>query len=147
MILTNVEKLAIEVFAVLLIVVGFTFYERHKGAQACITANKEAVQIQKTHNADVLKYDGSLIAAIEDSYHAAKSAPILLPPVRLCDTAPRALSRTAAAAVRPDDRPGLPRRLAPVDDPGPLSIALGRDADAQVSALQAYITRVCLGPR
>lgn len=146
--MTGLERLTLEIVAALFLVWGTVLYLEHRGAAACREADAVAVTRQEARNAAQAADDTQLIHEEAQAYAQTLSAPdpIDVPDVRLCHYPAAAVPQAAPA------RPGAPAAAAngatnpPVAEPdlGPPLVKLGRNADAQVRALQAYIREVCL---
>jgi hypothetical protein len=142
--LTKLEGILIGTIVLILIVVGFAFYFEHRGAKECKQADATAVTKQEAHNADVLKTDIATNTQIEDTLHAAEIAPITAPVVRVCYYKASPVPNSTPTAGGPDV--STPVREEPVAGPdiGRPVLTQGRNADAQIAGLQAYIAKVCL---
>jgi hypothetical protein len=144
--MTSLERTACEILAVLLLIGGFALWERHKGATACINADKAAVAEQEAHNADVLKTDAqTLNQEAIDHAKALAAAPDPTPILHCVQyITPRAVPKAAAPEPTGHAAPDLPAAVGPSFDPAPAVAKVGQAADAQVAELQDYIKKVCL---
>lgn len=144
--MTNIERIAIEVIAGIVLIWGTVLYLEHRGAQECVAADAAAVQKQETHEAVKGALDAKTINDEAQTFKNTLAAPdpIDAPHVSLCHytpstvpnpPAPRPLPHEAAPSREPDP---------PHPDVGPPLVKVGVDSDAQVRALQDYITKVCL---
>lgn len=146
--LSQFEERLIWVAIVIVIIMGFTWHERHVGAEQCIQRDQKATATQETHNAAVLAQGVTTVYQEATDYNDAISAPVARPVhVRVCESpAPSPVPDPAAAGPVSDGSPPLPGsdHAAPVpSDIGPELQAVGRDADAQIVELQDYVRRVC----
>jgi hypothetical protein len=142
----NLERIAIEVVAGLLLVWGTVMYLEHRGAAQCRAADAAAVATQEAHNAAQAATDAKTLNHEASTYHEAVSAAPAPTPALVCVrkyTAPRPLSETATAKPRNDGPTDLPKADSGGFDPGPKLTPIGREADARVTYLQSYITDVC----
>lgn len=118
----------------------------HFGGQSCRLADVTAVAKQEAHNEAQAAKDTKTINQEASTYHAAISAPTDPTPALVCVrkyAAPRPLSETATARPAHDGPTDLPASDRPGFDPGPTLTPIGREADARVTYLQAYITDLC----
>ena len=127
----------------------YTEHEREIGEQKCrdqvsialVAQQQEQLKKQVNQAADVIK--------IEDTYHEAITKPVTdAPVIRVCNDTVRtkSVSSASSASSRSDASPVVRETDTPVVtewDSAPV-IDAGRDADAQVTALQTYIREVCL---
>lgn len=142
-------RLYLEIVAAGALCIGAVLFVRHErsvGAQhESAAVNKAVLAAQEDMQRD-FDAKAKTSSTIGDTYHAALSVPVPNPPIvhwlrvpTVCaDHVPQAPATTgkthADAASGAEDPP----------NPGPLLTTVGRDADAQVQALQDYITQVCL---
>lgn len=152
------NRIAIEVVAVLGLLLGFAAWERHRGAQNCLNTNQTIIANQVSQAAVTTAVDRTHIEAEASTYADTLRQPVLL------INFPRVVClREPAPAAVPGDRPAGPERDAghrlptPPGEPLQLgageagdiaapAITVGRDANAQVKALKDYIHSVCLQP-
>lgn len=145
--MTSLERGAIEALALVLLICGFAFWERHKGAEKCVAADAAAVQKQETHNEVKAALNAQTINQEAKTYAQAVAAAPDPTPALVCVrkyAAPRPLSETATARPRNDGPTDLPKADRQGFDPGPKLTPIGIEADARVTYLQDYIQRVCL---
>lgn len=144
--MTKLETTLICVIVFILITVGFAFYFEHRGAVECKAADTAAVTKQEAHTQAQETAATVELTKEDTTYHAALAAPALPSPAIACVrvTNNRPVLPTPATASRPDASADLPKADSASFDPTPKLTPVGRDADAQVIALQAYITNVCL---
>jgi hypothetical protein len=141
------RRLLIEIVAGILAIVGFAFFERHRGAADCVADNKEAVHSQDVHNAEVHGEQSAIVQNEAKEFKDETSRPIVdAPVVRVC---PRARTMPAPSSAAPVDhgdaslRGGNQEVPTVVDWDSRPVVRAGRDADAQIKQLQDYITNVC----
>lgn len=122
----------------------------HFGGQSGKLADTAHVAQQE---AGVIKQTASDTAQINDEakhYADAQLVPVSAPAVSLCHYTPAAVPRAAAAGPLPHAAAELPAANPPNPVPGPdigrPLVSIGRDANAQVAALQDYINHVCRVP-
>lgn len=142
-------RLYLEIAAALVLCIGaglFVHHERSIGAEHESAAVNSAVLAAQEAMQRDFDAKAKTVSTIGDHFNATVSVPVLDPPVvkwlrvpTVCaDHVPQAPVTTgkthADAASGAEDPP----------NPGPLLTTVGRDADAQVQALQDYITQVCL---
>lgn len=144
--MTSLERGAIEALALVLLICGFAFWERHRGAEKCVAADVAAVQKQETHN----EVKGALDAkTINDEAQTFKNTlaapdPIDAPHVSLCHYTPSVVPSAPTPRSLPHEATPSREPDSPHPDVGPPLVKVGVDSDAQVRALQDYITKVCL---
>lgn len=147
----TVERIAAGV-----VIVGLLVWIYHQGGVKCradvaITQAHQQVQQAKVDARDTVE-----LAHQRSDYDARLATPPAAPPVvRLCQ--PRHAVVQSSPAARPqdhgearlggEDSPDGAGGPAPGPDIGPALVTTGRDGDAQIEALQAYIAKVCLAPR
>jgi hypothetical protein len=127
-----------------MLVIGVPWYFEHRGAKECKQANVVAADKQEAHNADILKTDTATNTKIEDTLHAAEIAPIAAPVVRVCYYKASPVPNPAPTAGGSNVSPPVREQLVQGPDIGRPILTQGRNADAQVKALQAYIAKECL---
>jgi hypothetical protein len=133
-------------------VVLFALLERHWGAQSCVNADTKAGLQQEEKQVETHAAQTVEVAQEASDYDKALSDPVAIRiPVLVCapPVAPHsnrvqetssAASQSDAAAEHPAADPGA---AVPGVAIGPGLLEVGKDADAQITALQTYITRVC----
>jgi hypothetical protein len=141
------RRTIIEVALALLGIVGYTLFERHRGAAECIADNKEAVHEQDVHNAEM---HGAQVSEVEHEAKDYKDAivkPVAgAPLVRVC---PRAKPMPAPSPPGSVDHGEASLRGANQEVPAVIDwdsrpvVQSGRDADVQIEQLENYITNVC----
>jgi hypothetical protein len=142
----DLERIAIEITAAVLLIVGTVLYLEHRGAAKCVAADAAAVQQQQTHKAVKSATDAQTINQEAKTYAQALLDPIAAPVVRVrylparTVPSPRPAGPLPASACLPGPSPPDP---VPGPDIGRPLVQLGHDADSQVSALWDYIDRVC----
>jgi len=144
----KVPPWVIEAVLAILLIIGFALYERHQGARSCEVNDKAAVAKDEQKAASDYAKGVTTVFQEAATYDAAIRAPVDRPiHVGLCQP-----SRRGPAAQDPAPSPGAdaaaPVRAASAPDPvqrdvGPELLTVGRDANAQVIALQSYIRDVC----
>lgn len=148
---TKLAAWAIELILAGLIVLAFllwNWHERHVGAQGCLKsdaaavardqsqAQKEYVLGQTTVFNEASDYDRTIHAPVEHPIHVSLcQSPRGGSPAQ--DPAPSAVDHANAPVSEPGAGSAVQR------DIGPELLAIGRDADAQVSALEDYVLKVC----
>lgn len=146
--LTNIERIALEIGAGLLIVWATVTYLEHRGAAACKQADTVAAAKQEGHEEAKAASDTRTINQEAKTYAQTLAAPdpIDSPHVSLCHYTPSAVPSAPTPGSSPHE--SAPSRAAdpvnPPTDVGPPLVKVGVDADAQVKGLQDYIQRVCL---
>jgi hypothetical protein len=143
---TKLETSLICVIVIILICVGFAFFFEHRGAVACVNADKAAVASQETREAVKAATDAQTINQEASTHHEALTAAPDPTPALVCvrkyETRP--LSSPATPEPPSHAAPQLPKPDSAGFDPGPKLTPIGQAADAQVIELQDYIRRVCL---
>lgn len=147
--MTSIERTIAEVLGACALVLAFVLYEQHVGAEKCL--NKDAAVAAKQEQAVATRQAvaTNTITLESKAYVEAKLVPITDAPDVTC-------VRHTSGAVLPAATPG-PRdhagRGLPEGDSGSVqlspdlaknTIAIGRDANAQVKQLKDYIYKVCL---
>jgi hypothetical protein len=146
--LTQVQERLVLTLAFILLFIGYSWYERHKGASECLgnVAKANAVEQKKEniqHTADV-----GVVQREGQKYVETIGAPLTIaaPVIRLCPalsgetvsaTASAGPEAHAEASVRGGDT-----EQSTFWDSTPV-VKAGRDANAQIAGLQEYITKVC----
>src|SRR5438132_4882338 len=141
--LSKLEGCLILTLLVAVIIVGWSWYERHAGAAGClqgVKANNAAAEVkeEKQHSADVgtVQKEGT-------TYAVTIAAPVLPAPIiRLCpDLHVPTLQASAGPGSAPDAE--APGREGDQGQPATWDstpvVRAGRDADAQIAGLQDYI--------
>lgn len=144
--MTSIERIIAYGVLALTLVIGVPWYFEHRGAKECKAADAAAVTHQEAAN-EAKESKATIELTEEDkTYHAAIAAPPMPSPaiecVRVANNRP--VLPTPTPASRPDAPADLPKADSASFDPTPKLTPIGRDADARVIALQAYITNVCL---
>jgi hypothetical protein len=134
--------------------VAGALFERHEGAQACINRDtqaetKQEVQqgVKLAHGEDTSKEIGSDFDAAThnppagEPLHLLMCTPAQPPRARPVSSPSPAAAQHHGAAPVPQPDPGAQPAAR---DIGPALDSIGTDADAQVIALQRYVTDVCL---
>jgi hypothetical protein len=120
----------------------------HFGSLAPKLAEAKA-EIKQTEAQDAKRVtDQATVAQEARSYEAAALEPIPTPVVRLCVSAPPAAMPGAHPAGPRADAPSAPRAADPVPpvpgpDIGPELLRAAHLADAEIAALQSYVSQVC----
>lgn len=130
-------------------------HERTIGAQRVQAADQKAAQAQEVHNAEIESRAKALVSGSALAYKAALSSPPAsdAPTVLVCSqpaTASDTVPGNASSRPLRHGEPAVPEPMAPVGeqtvehavDIGPETDQRFHTADAQVTALQAYI-RAC----
>jgi hypothetical protein len=147
------ERLAIEIAVVLLMLGGFALYERHAGAANCVRANVVAEAHQETHNAVVTAVAVQTVTIEKNAYVEAKLVPVStdIAPAVVCVrkyAAPEALRAADASGQGDHGGRGLPDgtldAVPATTDISKSAVEVGRNANAQVKQLKDYINNVCL---
>lgn len=141
------SRLLIEVVLGITLITATVFYLEHRGAQKCIAADKEAEHKQEVHNAET---HGEQVVEVKheaEDFKRATETPITdAPRVRLC---PRPSAVPVARTPGPVDHEETEHRDANQGVPAAIEwdstgvVQAGRDADAQITQLEAYIDNVC----
>lgn len=119
----------------------YTVHERHVGAAKIEAIDARAVKAQKAHNKEVETRAKTTIDSAAAQYKAAVAAPPARDAPHIVCVNPRRgghVSGNAGDRPRVDAGTSVPEES--TVDPGPALDTVGRDADAQVKALQAYVT-------
>ncbi|HXS14413.1 MAG TPA: hypothetical protein VN734_17070 [Acidobacteriaceae bacterium] len=130
------------------LIAGFAYYTHHErviGEQKIEALDSKLAAAQAAHVQKVESDANVDVGKAVAQYSAAVSVPLLPAPVLVCHAAPSgsgAVRSDASAAGSGDGAPGVPAESTVPFDPAPAVIEDGRDADAQVTLLQAYI-RAC----
>lgn len=143
--MTSIERLIAYGVLALILVIGVPWYFEHRGAKECKAADTAAVAKQEVAN-EAKESKATIELTQEDkTYHAALAAPILPSPALTCVRVAnhRTVLSTTTTPSRSDAPADLPKADSASFDPTPKLTPIGRDADARVVALQAYITNVC----
>lgn len=142
-------RLYLQIAAALILIAAFAWFihhERELGAERESAAvNKAVLAAQEALRRD-FDAKARLSSTIGDTYHAAVSVPVLAPPVVHWLRVPAVCAdRVPEAAATPGGThaEAASRAADSIDIGAPLT-TVGRDADAQVAALQDYIIQVCL---
>jgi hypothetical protein len=130
-------------------VIGLLAYFEHRGAEKCIAANNVKVAQQTAHKATVEAVDVVLVQQEKKTYDETVDRPLVRPiSLSLCDTTPAVVPTAATARPEPHAAPASPavhrEAAVPGATLGPGLQMTGKQADAQIVALQAYIRDVCL---
>lgn len=146
--MTSLQHIAVEIVLGLALLIGAVLYLEHRGAEKCINADKAAVTKQVAHNEAKGEQDAQTINLEAQTFKNVVAAPepIDAPHVSLCHYTPSFVPGPKAAGPVPhaaapsgSEDTGNPKR-----DVGPPLVKAGQVSDAQVLALQDYISRVCL---
>lgn len=142
--MTSLERLALEIVAGVVLVIATVLYLEHRGAAACKAADVEAVTKQETINE--AKESKAIIEITDEdkTYHEAVTAPVDAPVVRVCRNQASPVLPTTTSPSGPNVQPPIRTELIEGPDIGKPILTEGRNADAQVKALQEYVTKVCL---
>ena len=117
----------------------------HTKANEVGTMQKQVTLLQQQVVSLRTQLDAEITKNIKDTYETAISVPVPHPVYRLCPTTGVSSppSTPATGDHGPAPLPAAGDAGAPVNwDAGPV-IEVGRDADAQVNALRAYIEKEC----
>jgi hypothetical protein len=132
-----------------LLLVGFALYERHQGALRCLRDDEKAVAVQVAKNHETYVAGVTTVFQEASTYDAAIHAPIERPvSARLCKPShsgpvPASTASGPTGNAGPDVRAADSGDSVPGADVGPELLAVGRDANAHVTALESYIRDVC----
>ena len=127
---------------------AYTIHERH--VQAAKDAAKDAALAQKqiAHNEKVETHADQQLTVATAAFHVAVSTPVpaaAVPHIVCSTTAPAAtVPSHGSAASGGNDAAHVPSESDVPFDPAPQVVQDGRDADAQVALLQAYVN-ACIG--
>jgi len=137
----------VELILALLAILAFALWERHQGAESCRIADEKLAREQEAHNRDLKAQGTTTVFQEAHDFHDAISRPIERPvALRVC---PPSREVRAASPTGPiSDGPAELSRAGdsdpvPAEPYGPKLQEVGRDADAQVRQLQAYVRDVC----
>lgn len=151
--MTSLDRVALEIIAGLLLIWGTVAYLEHRGAAACLNADKAADTRQEGRNEAQGVQDSKTITQEAQTHADATSADPMPTPAVICVReypAPRPLLPTTtpgsnghgqAALPASDYRPVL--NFAGGVDIGKPAAKIGQACDAQVAEAQAYIVDVC----
>jgi hypothetical protein len=151
--MTQIERLALEIIAGLLLVWGTVAFLEHRGATACLQANTVATAKQEGRNEAQGQQDAKTITQEAQTHAVAISADPMPTPAVICvrqyASPGPLLSATAtgpsghgqAALSTADYRPSL--NFAGGVDIGKPAAKIGQACDAQIADAQDYITNVC----
>lgn len=143
-------RLLLEIAAGLLVIATF-FWFRHHEQQIGVERERSAVNraVLDAQEAARVEYEkkATVASSIGDRYEAEIAKPVAAPVVRIVrvrDPAicPGQVSSPATTARKPDAEAREREEAAP--DIGVGVVTVGRDADAQIRALQAYVAEVCV---
>ena len=130
-------------FVGLLVMFGsYTIHERHIGEQKIVAADQLAARKQAAAVAKVESNASTAIRGMQAAYNAALAAPVAPAPRLVCygsQTHRGGVRANAGAPVSGHAGTELPAESTVPFDPSPAVIGDGRDADAQIALLQAYI--------
>lgn len=127
------------------LIAGFAYYTHHErviGEQKIEAADAQAVKKQAAQVAKVETNASTAIISMQAAYNAALAAPVAPAPKLVCYTAAPHRGDMPDHASAPgggNGQAGVPAESTVPFDPSPAVIGDGRDADAQVALLQAYI--------
>lgn len=145
--MTGIERIAAEVIAALFLVWGTVLYLEHRGAAACVAADRAAVAKQEGRNEAKAASDTQEINQEAKAYHDAITAVPDPTPALVCVRRITVAAMPPARAAQPvrDGAPDHPKTDQPPagDDPGPDLAKIGQAADAQIVELQDYVRDVC----
>ena len=137
---------------VCVIAVGISvLWLEHRGAQNCVASDTRAATAQTTQTATAEGKAAGEVKVEANEYHEAVSQPVTgAPVVRVCPAAVAPHPREVLPAAAPGPEPDATARVREADqgqswDSTPV-VTAGRDADAQVRLLQAYVRDVCIAP-
>jgi len=136
----------VEVILALLLLLTFALWERHQGAASCRAEQQALADEQEAHNRDLKAQGTTTVFQEARDFHDAISRPIERPVhIGVCPPS-REVRATSPGGRISDGQTALPGpdHAEPVQrDIGPELQAIGRDADAQILELQAYVRDVC----
>jgi len=143
------ERLVWAVLVILAVGLGIA-YERHQGAQNCVSSDVQAGTKQEVKIA-AAEGKASEVVKEEAKTHAEEiAAPVVAPHYRMCPAAQPSHPGEVLPAARAGSVADAGTRLREADQGQPAedwdsrpTVTVGRDADSQVRALQAYIRDVC----
>lgn len=151
--MSNLERTILEVAAALFLIWGTVAYLEHRGAAACLNADKAADTKQEGRNEAQGVQDSKTITQEAQTHADAISADPMPTPAVICVReypAPRPLLPTTAAGSNGHGQAPLPAadyrpvlNFAGGIDIGKPAAKIGQACDAQISEAQAYITDVC----
>lgn len=126
--------------AVVLVAVGawFVHHERAIGAARVEVADAKLARAEALHNADAQALAAMKTVAIGDVYESTIHSDPVDPPHVVC-VAPRGSQLPEAAGHSGSDHGAPAERAEDPVDIGPPLTAVGRDADAQIKALQEQV--------
>lgn len=128
---------------------GIGVYLEHRGASACVAADKVQVADQTAHKASVEAVDAVIVTQEKQTYDETVDRPLVRPiTVQLCDAAPAIVPAAPTPGRQPDAAPTSTEvhrePVVPSATLGPGLQRTGQQADAEIIALQSYIRDVCL---
>lgn len=137
--------------SLIVVLLGLFGWTYHRGAQACVSSDEKAASAEGAIIAHAEGVSSEKVKEEAKSYEEAVTAPVTAPVVQLCApavapgrhqvlpaTAPTA--RAGEAASVPEEHPVVPAVFQWDSKP---VVSQGRDADAQVNGLLAYIKDNC----
>ena len=145
--MTGIERTMIEVICAVILLCGIGLALEHRGAQTCLNADKAAVTKQEARNEVKGELDAQTINEEAKAFKNVVAAPdpVDVPHVQLCHYQASAVSSPKAPGPLPDASPPIRGQdTPPPRDVGPPLVKVGQEADAQIRALQDYVSRVCL---
>ena len=146
--MTSIQRLLFEIIGGALLLIAGVAYERHEGAKGCREADTKAASNQAIKVAQQTGAAAEITKQEAQNYVEAISQPIVAPVVRVCvaKANPSAVLHPPSPSPLPDAAPSISqpaRSDSQGRDIGAAVESVGRDADAQVAALQDYVNRVC----
>jgi hypothetical protein len=142
-------RLYLELIAAAVLCAGFAFFVHHErqiGVAQCQADTKTALDAQVAQQKLDHDQQTTTVLTIGDTFHETTSAPLSVPApvVRVCNNQVRRSTMPQASTTTASDHEEANSGAANTVDIGTPLVIVGRDADAQVTALQSYITEVCL---
>lgn len=129
--------------AALLVGVGIAVqHERDIGAAKVVAADAKVVAVQQKHDSDVQAAAAAASQKALETYHAQLTAALQPVPSLVCYRAApsrRAVPNPASSAGSSSEITDVPEATGPSFDPSQRVLAIGRQADAQVTLLQSLI--------
>lgn len=149
MIFSQLEIRLIGSLVAVILLFGLGVYLEHRGASACISADKVQVAAQAAHKASVEAVDAVIVTQEKQIYDQAVDRPLVRPiSISLCGPTPATLPAAPAPGRKPDAATTSAEvhrePVVPSATLGPGLQRTGQQADAQIAGLQDYINRVCL---
>ena len=144
--LSKLETILILVLVVAASYIAVDLLARHHATQACEAKDTAAAVKQESKVAAEVAAAIPEVKREAEQLHETTSHPVTdAPHVRVCPAAKSPHPSEVLPAPTPGPEPDAAASLRIEDSPdiGAPLVTVGRDADAQIAALQSYVERVC----